>query len=148
MRRCVASLGIALAFLPLDVSVLQRQAIMRFARCITSLAATTCGKRLVLLVGLAWVFSSWHIDPARADDANARSEDHWRRTTAGWEYVASWDSPTFVERSDAGLLRWDSHPAGLALVQLLAVVMAFAVFPPLAARASRRSSREQSSLAV
>ena len=55
--------------------------------------------------------------------------DAWRRTANGWELVNRWhEQPPRYPVVPA--VRLDSHPAALALLQSLAVVVAFALFPP------------------
>jgi hypothetical protein len=61
--------------------------------------------------------------------ASADAADAWRRTANGWELVNRWhEQPARYSLEPA--FRLDSHPATLALLQSLAVVGAFALFPP------------------
>jgi hypothetical protein len=56
--------------------------------------------------------------------------DGWRRTASGWELVSRWREEPRVRYSADSAIRLDGHPAALALLQSLAVVGAFALFPP------------------
>jgi hypothetical protein len=57
-------------------------------------------------------------------------DDAWRRTGNGWEHVATWtESKPRYSNNSVSSFRLDSHPAALALVELLAVVGGFAAFP-------------------
>ena len=59
----------------------------------------------------------------------ASNNDPWRRTENGWELVDRWNQSAGIAESSPISLRFDSHPAALALLQALAVVGAFALFP-------------------
>jgi hypothetical protein len=74
------------------------------------------------------------IFPARHSQPTA-SADPWRRTAKGWEKIDSthaarpervWQSATAPQRSP----RLDTHPAVVALGQILTVLLALAAFPP------------------
>src|SRR5688572_14265312 len=56
-------------------------------------------------------------------------DDHWRRTSTGWEYVPDWRTAAPPTDVFAATGRIDSHPAALALLQVVAVITAFALFP-------------------
>jgi hypothetical protein len=70
----------------------------------------------------------------------ATSADDWRRTAAGWERTTNWPQPsrshlrggTFTKvstpTSAPDHVRFDTHPAVLALAQLLGALMALAAF--------------------
>jgi len=96
-------------------------------------ATSSYGIRLVILLGLLGMPGWLSTANAEADGvATVRTvEDPWRRTPNGWELVNRWNRSAAVSPTSAGLsLRLDSHPAVLALVQSLAIVAAFALFPP------------------
>jgi hypothetical protein len=67
------------------------------------------------------------------------SGDEWRRTANGWERIGHWQTTTAsmaldrtpLTNSSPGAVigRFDTHPAGLALVQLVAVLLALYSFP-------------------
>lgn len=56
--------------------------------------------------------------------------DGWRRTASGWELVSRWREEPPVRHAVDSAIRLDGHPAALALLQSLAVIGAFALFPP------------------
>jgi hypothetical protein len=61
-----------------------------------------------------------------------RAEVEWRRTARGWEKMEHWSSPnshSAIESPAANRSRWDTHPAGLALVQTVGVLLAMIAFP-------------------
>jgi len=67
------------------------------------------------------------------------SGDEWRRTADGWQRIADWPSAKvsgrFVQASSARAVdrvqsaRLDTHPAVLALVELVAILLALYSFP-------------------
>jgi hypothetical protein len=84
---------------------------------------------VVAVVLLAGAFAC--VAPALGNDAGAEgAADGWRRTANGWELVSRWHDQPPVQYSVESAIRLDGHPAALALLQSLAVVGAFALFPP------------------
>jgi hypothetical protein len=88
--------------------------------------------------------------------AHGELDAGWRRTSVGWERLAppvlAWrGSDSRAASSAAGpevplprtepAIRWDFHPAILALLLLLAVTTAFGLFPGGGAVASNRQSQ-------
>jgi len=84
-----------------------------------------------LLVGLvAGIF---------ATDAGSplKSFDDWRRTPSGWERRSAWSAGAEgttthrrVESAAGKSSRLDTHPAALALLQLVSALLSLAVFGP------------------
>lgn len=95
-------------------------------------AISTYGIPLVAILGLLAISGSQSPAGAEADGGAAVStnEDPWRRTPNGWELVDRWNRTANRPFASGFSLRLDSHPAVLALVQSLAIVAAFALFPP------------------
>jgi hypothetical protein len=85
------------------------------------------------LLGLCLIGSS--CGSCWADGLNA--DDGWRRTASGWERRKDWaliDKGSVLYLASAGgpiaaSIRWDTHPAVLALVQIVVVVVGYATFP-------------------
>ena len=105
---------------------------MNIAKRARRVATSAYGIRLVALCGFL-AFPGWHSPAnAQADSAAVVStvEDPWRRTPQGWELVNRWNQATFRAIPSGVSFRLDSHPAVLALVQSLAIVAAFALYPP------------------
>jgi hypothetical protein len=96
------------------------------------LLAMTCGCVIGSFCGTA-------ISKAGASDSPAAAvqQDLWRRTPAGWELTNRWNGRATLAHAGTFSLRFDSHPAVLALAESLAVVAAFAAFPPRLAAKSR-----------
>src|SRR5262249_14208821 len=91
------------------------------------------------------------------------ADDGWRRTAQGWQYVGTWESNaswrestplSAVSKAPAPAARhhtrWDTHPAVLALAQVVIAIAALATFavqrqqrvswPALIARSFRASA--------
>ncbi len=74
--------------------------------------------------------------------APSAHHDEWRRTAHGWERAAAWAKPASLSAksnqpkrvSSSGFSgRFDTHPAALALVQLVGALTALAAFTPFSA---------------
>jgi hypothetical protein len=63
------------------------------------------------------------------EQSTAGTDDGWRRTATGWERLAEAGSSSPARWQ----MRFDVHPAGLALAQLLAVGFAFLFAQPASA---------------
>jgi hypothetical protein len=120
-----------------------RRTKMQIARIVKNVLARTYVKELGLAFAFAVGFVLIAAPPIRADelDAAAATADPWRRTATGWELVNRWDGPHHSPEYTPFSLRFDSHPAALALLQALAVVGAFALFPPHRAPANALSGQ-------
>ena len=66
-----------------------------------------------------------------------KSTDDWRRTPTGWEHRSAWSpgadtiaAHRRLEPATARSARLDTHPAGLALLQLVGALLSLAVFGP------------------
>jgi hypothetical protein len=96
------------------------------------LLAMTCACALGLLCGT-------EISKAGASDSPAAAvqEDLWRRSPGGWELTNRWNGRASLAHAGTFSLRFDSHPAVLALAESLAVIAAFAAFPPRLTAQSR-----------
>jgi len=105
---------------------------MHIVRRTRHLVASTYGVWLIAICGLLSI-PAWH-STARAEGDEAAAvttvEDPWRHTPHGWELVNRWTRPAARPVANGPSFRLDSHPAALALVQSLAIVAAFALFPP------------------
>lgn len=88
---------------------------------------------IVASVGFCLLCACWNTRLA------SMSDDGWRRTEQGWERIAVWQSramatasiPTYPSpppRTES-TLRWDTHPAALAFVQLGVVLFALLRLP-------------------
>src|SRR5687768_12447182 len=76
-----------------------------------------------------------------ADEASAGDvSDAWRRTANGWELISRWHEQPLRSEWTPPAFRLDGHPAALALLQSLAVVGAFALFPPHRFTAAKAAS--------
>src|SRR5262245_28974636 len=106
-----------------------------YERTITSLVPP------LVFMGLIAVWcSGWFQDSVALNDC-------WRRTAVGWERTDDWSGPgnaasvSDAENPVTGSSRYDSHPAALALAEIVLVGMAFYVFPrsqePLATRSGK-----------
>jgi hypothetical protein len=95
-------------------------------------ASNSYGIWLIAICSL-FAMPGWH-SSANADTGGAAtaaaSDDLWRRTPNGWEVVDRWNRAKASPMLSNYSFRLDSHPAALALVQSLAIVAAFALFPP------------------
>ena len=89
----------------------------------------------VSLLGLGVFMSA--LSPSSAKNA-ATADDGWRRTTAGWEHTDVWNSgwASFFRRSPPvegsplkSAARYDSHPAALALAEIILIILGFYAFP-------------------
>jgi hypothetical protein len=96
------------------------------------LSTSTYGIWLIAICGLLAISEGRSLANAEADGAAAVTtvEDPWRRTPNGWELVNRWNRTAVRPTASGFTCRLDSHPAVLALVQSLAIVAAFALFPP------------------
>jgi hypothetical protein len=105
---------------------------MPIHRHTTRSAISTYGVPLIAFLGLLATAGLYSPAQAEADGAAAATttEDPWRRTSNGWELVDRWNRTANRPVADGFSLRLDSHPAVLALVQSLAIVAAFALYPP------------------
>jgi hypothetical protein len=86
---------------------------------------------VLVLVALAVLAASrLFFEPAAAHPSAA--DDLWRRTAHGWERVDAWQVPSATWREaarPASTYRFDTHPAAIALVQIVAAAIALAFFP-------------------
>ena len=109
---------------------------MHILRRATHFATSTYGIRLIafcsLLAMCGWLLTA-NAEPNGAVTVSTQ-EDPWRRTPNGWELVNRWDRSPSGSNAAGFSIRLDSHPAVLALVQSLAIVAAFALFPPHGAK--------------
>ena len=87
------------------------------------------------LIGISLLWAVWY---GGRPTATASLDDCWRRTTAGWEWTDGWHAawPTRTSavilpphRSLADGPRYDSHPAALALAEIVLIVLGFYAFP-------------------
>jgi hypothetical protein len=101
------------------------------------------GKTIALIVGFAVVaysfFQGCDVPPPLSS-----AGDDWRRTATGWEHVGHWEHP--IDRFNLPLPahsdkagRFDTHPAVLALLQLVVALLALNAFPRIPARAASSS---------
>jgi hypothetical protein len=81
---------------------------------------------------------------AASGGGSLKPTDDWRRTAHGWERVSGWShavrSPAFTgstaslrppaQRSIRSVNRTDTHPAALALAQLIGSMLSLAIFSP------------------
>jgi hypothetical protein len=85
---------------------------------------------VVLLVTLA-VVAAARILSAPAGKPAGTADDSWRRTAQGWERTDSWQVPqAAAPATDRPLsaCRFDTHPAAIALMQIVAAAAALAFF--------------------
>jgi hypothetical protein len=105
---------------------------MHILRRARHLVASTYVIWLIAMFGLL-ATAKWS-STAKAETEGAAAvttvADPWRRTPHGWELVNRWNRPAASPAANGPSFRLDSHPAVLALVQSLAIVAAFALFPP------------------
>ena len=95
-------------------------------------------------------------DEARAADEAQSADDGWRRTALGWERTAAWTEPTnhgrprdrflSADENRQSAARWDFHPALLVGLQLVAVTLGFAAWPPTSARTTAENKGTGDSL--
>src|SRR5262245_14623220 len=107
------------------------------SRAAPILVRTFCGI-VAVLVGLLVVAE---YSPLR----RVSHGDDWRRTSTGWEQVSRWKSATprtvLPPRQNGRQIRIDTHPAVLALIQLVGALFAMQAFPTGSRRLlSKRSS--------
>jgi hypothetical protein len=90
------------------------------------------------------------------NDARPASQDDWRRTASGWERATTWSKPVLAaarinQPQYAGYRtfrsRFDTHPAGLALLQLVGALIALAAFRSSGAPATGRRPHWKAALA-
>src|SRR5262245_3068574 len=81
--------------------------------------------------------------------------DDWRRTAHGWERSTAWQIPAVPRlnanqsqkpKNTANQTRFDTHPAALALLQLVGALTALAYFTPTAAVKSTRGPHWKTAL--
>jgi hypothetical protein len=85
---------------------------------------------LVLVAVATLAASRLFFEPAAAHPSAA--DDLWRRTAHGWERVDAWQVPQATWREAAkpvSTCRFDTHPAAIALLQIVAAGIALAFFP-------------------
>ena len=105
-----------------------------------SLARVATTGTIMLIGAVLSCLSVGAFDPA----PSVRSDD-WRRTANGWELTSTWFRPIAPSAKDSQpkhhatasiSTRFDTHPAGLALLQLVGGLTALAAFAPLPASAT------------
>ena len=103
------------------------------------LAAGVAMALIAAIVTCLTVSGSNSSDPAQ--------HDNWRRTAHGWERTTAWPKPPPKPATNsrpqrpsfhASRSRFDTHPAGLALLQLAGSLAALAVFRSALAPATTR----------
>jgi hypothetical protein len=94
------------------------------------------------VLGLLLVGSMLAATDVRPVPSPTSGDDGWRWTADGWENIRTWQQPprpypavqplrvVLLAHEYQGI-RYDFHPAALALLQLVAVTMAFVVQPPV-----------------
>jgi hypothetical protein len=109
-----------------------------------SLRWTILAAPLLILFGAYLLTASGLTATPHANKSNSSgTADDWRRTANGWERTQSWSSPSAwslfqtkatsapakpLRRPARSYTRLDTHPAALALVQLLASIFALTLF--------------------
>jgi len=114
---------------------------------------------LAAIVAMAAAANHAVADKAVSADDAVLADDGWRRTAHGWERVETLQAVKLgyarrnerfiqVDPSQPPAVRWDFHPAGLALVQVLVVALAMATarLPARSSAAAKRSDGGQNSL--
>src|SRR4051812_36174438 len=120
------------------------QSSFTFARTLTAAA--------IVLIGV--ILSCLSV--GAVNDAGPASRDDWRRTANGWERATAWSKPVLAAarinqphyagyRTFRG--RFDTHPAGLALLQLVGALVALAAFRSSGAPATGRRPHWKAALA-